>query len=186
MSPQGRCIISMSKHLVHQNLTVTNVALGSLGLRTAIAIQSGWTTPNTTFLMRRARMFLQATELATADDGPVLVGLAHGNATVGEIASALTQINSEGPDDITQGLNQDQSWTVYQDSVRQFHRESSGTADKMVYIESGWMKMGGKSGIPLVKDGGVQVFAYNSGNGVLTTGAVVSGVVQIQGTWLRS
>ncbi len=171
--------------LVHQNLVIANIALGSLGVRSSIALQTGWTSPEASFLMKRYRMILQVTSLAIQDDGPIIIGLANGNATTTEMNTAMNQINTEGPSDPTQMLAQDNVWVIYQNTLETFTMVQDTAGDVYQgFLTTDWKSFGGK-GIPNIEEAGVQVFAYNSGNGTLTTGGVVSGVVQIQGAWLR-
>ncbi len=51
-------------------------------------------------------------------------------------------------------------------------------------IDSGWLKLG-KNGFPALEGSGVQAWVINAGSGTLVTGAIVMGLIMIQGVWLR-
>ncbi len=168
--------------LVNQNLLIDKVALGTLAARTALILTTQFTNPLTSsFLMRRIRYFLQLIGREANDDGPIIIGCANGDATVSEITAAMNERNLNGPSDITSMLDQDLSWTVYQNTLRKI---------KMYALTEGetddeWIAFGGKNGIPAVENSGMVLFAYNSGANALTTGSSVNGIAMLQGVWLR-
>ncbi len=168
---------------VQQTMTVNAAALGTLAGQTALAINTAFNGITATFLMQRIRYFLQLVGRTAADDGPVLVGVAHGDAAATEIATAILEGNTAGPDDITQMLTQDTPWTVYQNTLKPFIYGAELTEGQIV--SSDWVRFGGKNGIPATEGSGFQLFAFNSGSGSLATGQSINGVVQIQGRWLR-
>ncbi len=169
--------------LVNQTLVVSNVALTTLAAQTAVVLNNTWTSPEASFLMKRYRMFLALTGMDVGEQsGPILVLLAHGNATIAEVAAAMTELNAQGPTDLTETLTQDNAWAVYQNTVQQAIRGGDGT---QAQIDSGWVNFGGRKGIPNNEEAGVHVHAYNSGGANLVTGIEVNGIVQIQGVWLR-
>ncbi len=167
--------------LVQQTLKVDAVALGTLASRIALAINAEMTAPESTFLMKRYRYFLQLVGRTLADDGPVLVCINHGNASLAEVAAAIMEINPIGPSDATQMLSQDSPWMVYQNTVRAFVMRGDGTESVM---DSDWHNFGG-NGIPATENGGLAIHAFNAGSGALTTGSSINGIVQIQGVWLN-
>ncbi len=167
--------------LKHQNLLVDAVALGTLGARTAIALNAVMTSATATFLIKRVRFLLQLVGRTLTDDGPVVVFLNKGDASLTELAVAFTDVNTSGPGDTTQVLSSDVPWSVYQDSVRAFVMGGDGTEGIM---HSGWIKMPGK-GLPASEGSGLAVHALNTGSGALTTGSSINGIVQVQGVWLR-
>ncbi len=169
--------------LVNQSLTVDTVALGTLAARTAVIINTQFSAPTNSFLLKRARYFLQLSGRSTADDGPILVGMAHGDATASEIAAAMVERNVNGPDDITSMLDQDTAWVVYQNSVKPFIIRGDQTYGQVEI--SDWFQPGGQKGIPLIEGSGMVLFAFNSGSGALTTGSNVNGLTMVQGVWLR-
>ncbi len=169
--------------LVHQNLVVDNVALSTLAAKTALALNTAWNSPEASFLMKRTRFLLKARGMVADDDGgPVIILLAHGNATVAEVASAMSEINAQGPTDITEALTQDNAWIVYQNPIQMLQKKTAATE---AYTTTEWMNFGGKNGIPNMEEAGVTLHAYNAGNGNLDTGMTIQGLVQIQGVWLR-
>ncbi len=169
--------------LVQQSLNVDKVALSTLGARSAIQLNSQMTSPATSFLMKRIRYFLQLTGRTTADDGPILIGVARGDATIAEIEASMNERNTNGPEDITSMLDQDLAWIVYQNTVVPMIVRGDQTFMQMDSYD--WQKFGGKNGIPALEATGLQIFAYNSGVGALVTGAEINGQAYLQGVWLR-
>ncbi len=90
--------------------------------------------------------------------------------------------NTVGPADVTVALTQDNAWVVYQNTVQPFITRGDGTEAQ---TDGSWVAFGGKNGIPAIENGGWQIFAFNAGQGALTTGSNVSGNIQIQGVWLN-
>ncbi len=168
--------------LVQQSLVVNDVALGTLGSRTAIALNATMGSLTQGFLLKRYRYLLQIAGKTVGDDGPIVVLMNKGDATLAEINSAMIENNTAGMDDTTQVLTQDEAWTVYQNTVNAFVLTGDGTEGTMV---SEWKPFGGKNGIPALEGQGFAVHAFNCGSGALTTGATVNGLVQVQGVWLR-
>jgi len=165
-------------------MTVDTVALGTLAARTAIALNTVFNAITATFLMKRIRYLLKIAGSTLGDDGPILVGVAKGNATIAKIGSAMIENNTAGPDDVTQSLTEDTSFVVYQNTVTSLIGEST-VEDGHPATKSGWVSFGGKRGIPAQEGSGWQLFAFNSGSSALTTGAVINGLSHIQGVWLR-
>lgn len=167
--------------LVSQSLNIDKVALGTLAARSAVILTTQWNNPTHSFLMRRVRYFLSLIVREANDDGPILIGCAHGDADVSEIAAAMVERNVNGPDDITSMLDQDTAWTVYQNTVMPIvlFALTEGQTD------SKWINFGGKNGIPNFEGSGMVIFAFNSGSNALTTGSLVNGIAQIQGVWLN-
>ncbi len=168
--------------LVHNQLELDNLALGALASRAAIILTTQFSNPTNSFLMKRIRYFAQLVGRTAADDGPILIGCAHGDANVTEIAEAMNSRNVNGPDDITNMLDQDQPWTVYQNTVVPMIIQSD---QLMGQAPHDWLNFGGRNGIPAQEGAGMVIFAYNSGLGSLTTGSTVGGIAQIQGVWLN-
>ncbi len=163
-------------------MLVDALALGTLAGRTAIILRT-FAAITATFLMQRFRYFLQYVSREADDDGPILVGIARGDASLAEIAAAMIEANTAGPGDTSQTLTQDETWVVYQNTVRAFLMSGGDATERFVGDE--WQKFGGKNGIPALEGTGFQLFAFNAGSGSLTTGSSISGVVHVQGRWLR-
>ncbi len=173
--------MSHGHSLVNQQLTLDTVALGTLGARTSILLNSQFQTPTASFLAKRIRYFVQMVGRTAADDGPIIIGCANGDATQSEVAAAMNERNMNGPDDVTSMLDQDTAWTVYQSTIAVVVPGAELTEGM---VSSGWKKFG-KNGIPLIEGSGLMLFAYNAGSAALTTGVTLNGIVQIQGVWLR-
>ncbi len=172
----------MANELIQNQLEFDNVALSTLAARSAIILSTQWSNPTSSFLMKRLRYFAQFANRSANDDGPLLIGCAHGDASVTEIEAAMNERNVNGPDDITNVLDQDNAWVVYQNTVVPF-----GVQGDQAYgqAQPGWMSFGGKNGIPCLEGSGMVPFIYNAGVGALTTGTLINGIMHIQGVWLR-
>lgn len=170
--------------LVQQSMNLTSVALGTLAGKTAIILDSSLSSIDTSFLMKRVRYLLQLVGRTADDDGPILVGIANGNATIGEIATAMQEANIAGPEDVTQSLTQDNAWVVYQNTV--IALANLGSVTEAQPRDSSWIGFGGKNGIPALENSGFSLFAFNAGSGGLTTGSSINGMAQVQGVWLRA
>ncbi len=166
-----------------QNLVIDDVDLSTLAARTALAINSQFATISNTFLIKRIKYMLQASPAILAD-GPIAVCVVKGDATTAEINAALTEFNSKGPDDTTQVLTEDEVWTIIQKSVRMMTTKTTSDANTSKLELVADFKLPG-NGIPAVESQGVNVFAVNLGNNALSTGIIVSGIVQLWGVWLR-
>lgn len=163
--------------LVNQNMVVDAQALGTLAGRTTLdlnTVQAALTTP---FLMLRVRYLLQLTSREVTDDGPLLLGIAHGDANTTEITTAILEANSKGPEDFTQSEEEDRAWAVYQNTLTPLMITADGT---QAQPKSDWIKFSRK-GIPALEDSGFKLFIFNAGSGSLTTGSVVNGIVHLQG-----
>ncbi len=169
-------------HLVQNQLEFDNVALLTLAGRTAIIVNQQFNNPLTTFLMKRIRYFAQFTNRSSNDDGPLLIGCANGDAIVTEITAAMNERNVNGPEDITNVLDQDTAWVVYQDTVRPFVVQGEQAYGQ---VAAHWTKFPGRNGTPALEASGMQIFVYNSGVGALSTGMLINGIAHIQGVWLR-
>ncbi len=174
--------MSHGHQLVNQAEGINAVALGTLAGRTALSIGTTLTSITSPFLMKRVRYFIQLVGRTLADDGPILVGVANGNAITSEVSAAMIEANTAGPEDIGQMLTQDESWMVYQNTVRAITLRGDGTEG---VLDSGWIDFGGKNGIPALEDSGFKIFAFNAGSGALTTGSSLNGIAHTQGVWLK-
>ncbi len=166
--------------LVNQMLLVDAVSIATLNARTALLLRSVAALTGS-FLMKRIRYFLHVTSLTANDDGPILAMIGNGDASLAEIAAAMTESNTSGPDDLSQMLTQDESWSVYQNTIVVFKVTGDGVHGQ---TPNDWINFGGKNGIPALEGAGFSVFAFNAGSGQNATGTV-SGIVQLQGVWLR-
>ncbi len=169
-------------HLVQNQLEFDNVPLLTLAARAAIILTTQFNNPTSTFLMKRIRYLAQFSNRSSNDDGPILIGCANGDANVSEIAEAMNERNVNGPEDITNVLDQDKAWVVYQDTVRPFVVRGDQAYGQ---VAPHWTKFPGKNGTPALETSGMVVFAYNAGVGALTTGMLINGIAHIQGVWLR-
>ncbi len=173
----------MDRHgLVQQALIVDTVALATLQPRAALIINTQFSTPLQTFLAKRVRYFLQLEGRTDADDGPLLIGCCHGDASVSEIAAAMVERNVNGEEDITSMLDQDTVWVVYQTTVQDFRHEAVVTRAQ---LKSHWIKFPGRNGTPLIEGSGMTIFVFNAGSAALSTGSTVNGVAYVQGVWMN-
>ncbi len=120
-------------------------------------------------------------EGVTADEGPIGVLMHKGDASGTEVQNGINHKNTAGPDDTTQMANQSDSMITFNDTLRMFRMYDGGTRGQ---LHTGWIKLA-KRGIPMPEGTGWAVSAYNADSSALTTGALVKGIVQYQGVWLR-
>ncbi len=169
---------SPSKGLSIQNLIVNDTALGTLGSRTAALLNSSFTTTLTrTFLIKKVVYNLMISGITTGE-GPFTAGLSRGDASLGEVAAAFDEINTVGPEDLTQQRTQDNVWNVLQMTWQQFEFKSAATLAELHTQLS-------LKGMPAVENQGVALHLFNHDGAALTTGAVVKGTVQLWGVWLN-
>ncbi len=163
--------------LVYQSEVVSNLALSTLTGNTAIFLSQSFNAITATFLMKHADVQLYL-EGITADEGPFMIGICNGNATITEVTTAMNEANTIGPDDVTQQLTQDNAWVVYQKGVRNMIPLSGGTQ----WYLSASFSLG--KGIPWAEGSGWNWFLYNADPSTLTTGGVCKGRIRTQGVWL--
>ncbi len=168
--------------LVQHSLPVNAQALGTLAGRTALELNSVMDSITAPFLMKQFRYIIQVTGHTVSDDGPLVLLLAKGDATITEIASAMNEQNTTGPSDTSQVLTEDLLTVMYNNTVIAFVFSGEGTE---AVIDTGWLPLGGKRGIPALEDTGFSLFVYNCGSGSLATGAVANGQAWVRGVWLR-
>ncbi len=171
--------------LVIQNATI-NANPATLAAQAVLTIDSSFSATTATFLMKRVRFMLQWDTIDNVDDGPLLVGLARGDATAAEIAGALTTANTSGPLDTTQVLLQDRAFVIVQKALRMFRKWGGATAatDNGSAEAAYDFKLPGR-GVSFAEGAGWQSFIFNAGNGALATGSTVGGLCQYWGVWLR-
>ncbi len=158
---------------------VTNIALSTLGSKTALSLGSTMAAITTPLLMKRIRYFLMLHSVTT-DEGPFIVGLASGNASAAEISAAISEANTAGPEDVTQSLSEDNAWVVMWNTVEFLQPADSGGE---YHSKGEWHSLG--KGMPAQEAVGFQAFIANLDGTALTTGAEVQGSIQVQGVWLR-
>ncbi len=166
--------------LVHQSEDVAGVSLSTLAARGAIQIGNDFDGITATFLMLRMRWFLQI-EGITADEGPIGAIVHRGDASGSEVQNGINHQNTAGPDDTTQMAAQSDTMNVFLDTLRMFRLYDGGTRGQLT---TGWIKLA-KKGIPMAESTGWAISAYNADSSALTSGALIKGVVQYQGVWLR-
>ncbi len=173
-------------NLVQQSLVVDAQALGTLAGRTALSLNTTMAAIQQAFLMKRFRYLIQLVGRTTDDDGPLVLCLARGDASLAEVAAAMIEQNTIGREDTTQSLTEDESWVVFQNSVVPFvYVGGNSTGVPAHWAVSPWVSMGGKNGIVATEENGWSLFVFNAGSGALSTGSSLNGICQIQGVWLR-
>ncbi len=162
-----------------QNLTIADVALGTLAARTAFQLSTQFsTTIDRTFLMKKLKYIVMISGL-TAGEGPFTIGLAPGDASLAEIKAAYDDLNSVGPSDLTQERTQDNIWNILQNTWVPLTEGANATiAQALLEVPLG-------KGFPAIENQGVQLVLFSHDGGALTTGSVVKGTVQIWGVWLK-
>ncbi len=158
-----------------------NTALLTLAAKTALNIDSALVSITRTFLLKRVRYWLMV-EALTTNNGPIVVGLNFGNASIQEVTAGMNVTNTVGPADVTQSLTQDEAWKIIRNSVE--YMKLAGGSTTHLQTSGRWHTMPGK-GIPLQADSGVAAFVFNCDTTALDTGAQIKGVIEYQGVWLR-
>ncbi len=171
--------------IVQQTMTVNALALGTLAGQTALIMNNAFNAITGPFLMKRIRYFLQLVGRTPGDDGPLIVGIANGDASVAEIGAAMLEGNTLGTEDITQMLTQDNTWVVYQNTLASFNATRGDMTEGFIDLGDVWKTFGGKRGIPAMENSGFVLFVFNGGSGALATGSSINGVTHLQGVWLR-
>lgn len=169
------------QHLKINNRSFVGTALGTLASLAALSLDSGFGTGLAqSYLLKKVKITFHLDSLPVSE-GPLIVGLAKGDATAAEIAQAMTENNAGGDRDTTQSLTEDNVWTVIQSSlVPGIYVRETDTTHYVQFIDD--ISFG--KGIPLRQGQGVQAFIYNPGS-TLGTGAIISGIYQLYGVWLR-
>lgn len=169
--------------LVRQHVPINGDALGTLGARIALSLNTVMSSITSSFLMLRYKMLVQLTGRTVPDNGPLVIVLARGDATLAEIQSAFQEQNTAGPEDLTQTLSQDNIKAIYEQTVQPFVLKGDGTEGQIL---TPWIRLGrGGKGIPALETVGFSAFVFNTGSGALTTGSSVDGSIWVEGKWLR-
>ncbi len=167
--------------LVIQTEGVANLALGTLAAKTALTLGVAFNGITATFLAKMLRIILSITGLTAQDEGPFAVVIGNGDLTATEATNALAEGNTAGPGDTTQVLTQDTAFAIVQKSLRTFV-PAGGPSPTSQYLDA-TIALG--KGIPFKEGTGWQYFIYNLDGSALQTGAVVNGITQTWGVWLR-
>ncbi len=150
----------------------TGTALVTLATRTAIIIDSDHSTNLVgTALITKVNAHVYVRDLTTGE-GPILIGMARGDATVAEIATALNQqhVQPKNPGD--------------QSAMQNVFFESVVACFNQFPVINYEFKLGGGKGIPMQEGIGWQWFAYNLDSSSLTTGAAAGVQATLYGAWL--
>ncbi len=166
------------QELIIQNSQIST-ALSTLASKSAIGLASGQTLITATFLAKKIKYFL-VLEGITASEGPFAVCAAHGDASGAEAGSAIAEANTAGPDDLTQVRSQDNVWNIVQNSLKMMNPQRAAGEDAWLEAEISLGK-----GIPFVEGAGWEFFLINLDASALTTGAIIKGLIQVWGVWLR-
>ncbi len=167
-------------HLTVQNIPVNDLSLATLASRTAKLLSSSFsTTIKNTFLVKKIKYFLHASALTQGEQDNLLVMIAKGDASTAEVAAALTEINTVGPEDTTQARTADNAWNIWQNTVRAMESRGSATEAQLVAEIS----LG--KGMPAISEQGVAVYLFNNDAVGLAGTPLVNGLVQLWGVWLR-
>ncbi len=153
--------------------TTRGVALGTILTATALSVESGHGTGLLhSFLMKKvmANVGIRAGTIGEL----IIVGLARGDASVGEIKAAMEAVQLER-DIVTQASNR----VVLYETLRILNLDPS---QQPMHYE---VSLGGGKGIPFEDGDGWQWFVYNVGSATLTTGALISMDATYYGVWLN-
>ncbi len=159
-----------------------NTALVTLAAKAAITVDQTHAALTAAFLIKRVRYFVEV-EGVTAGEGPLILGIAPGDTNDAEIATAMTTINTVGPEDTTQSLAQNAAWSILRQGTELLQSRSESV--NRVGSSGHWHKMPGR-GIPVPEGKGFRLFVFNADIAALTTGSLAKGIYEVQGVWLGS
>ncbi len=150
-------------------------SLGALTTLTALVIETGHATGLLrAFLMKKVKARI-TTVGRTIGDEALLVGMARGGASITEIKAALEDVQLQ-EDLAIQGAKRE----VIHETLALMTRSGDGTTEEAEFMVS----LGGGKGIPFGEGVGWQWFAYNLGDGSLTTGSKMHMHATYWGIWL--
>lgn len=167
------------------NLEIDDVSLASLGAKTAIILSAVLGGIQNSFLVKKIKYMLRFSG-ANNEDELVAVMVAPSNASLPELAAALTTGNTIGPNDRTLSLADDNIWNVWQKTVRVFkHAGLVGvTAATDIHELLETVSLG--KGMVAREDEGISIVAMNIANNAMAASSqIVTGIVQLWGVWLR-
>ncbi len=151
------------------------LALATLDTVTALSIESTHGTAMlNAYLMKHVRAALSL-ETPDVDDGPFLVGMARGGASITEIKAAIENAdldrNRQGQANIR---------VVLFETVRMFGSTESSATGPFIEMD---VSLGGGKGIPFDEGEGWQWFIYNMGS-QLVAGSFINLFASYAGAWL--
>lgn len=156
---------------------ITESGLGTLASQTALIVETSHATGMLeSFLMKKVKATVTLKSM-TDNEGPIIVGMARGDASITQIKAALENIQLE-----RDGLKQAENRLVCQETLTTLMMDSSGgLAVKEIEIS-----LGGGKGIPFGIGDGWQWFVYNADvvGGGLTSGGYVNVNATYYGVWL--
>ncbi len=153
---------------------------GALATDTSVILSTayGGTTLTRTFLWKQ--LSVQFGWEGGNDGDHVILGFSRGDVTVAELTAALATAIPD-PTDASNWDDFVNTGFIYWQTL---HMLSTESTDSNAHVWNETIKIGGSKGIPLKKDEGVQLFAFNPSNNALNSGTVLLGTFQLKGIWL--
>lgn len=175
---------TVHKGIQFQPLRMNNDAIGALGADTALQLNSAITTGLTqSFLVKQVDLRYNVISMNAGDN--VIIGLAVGTADVTMLASAIRDVtlDPDAPGERAEPATSNLIWweTLRSHSVSDTLGAGAGNTSPI----NETISIGGGRGLPMKKDHGIQVFAYNPGSGAITLGSAVAGLIVLKGVWLN-
>lgn len=169
--------------IVHQSEDVA-VTLGTLATKTALLLATTQASITATFLMLRVtyNLLLDSVE---ETEGPFIVGLCRGDATVAEIKLAMDYANSSGPLDTTQMVAGSDTTVIRWDSLIYGRQIANEIGTATVNWEFRGTRKLGRKGVPWAEGSGWKSFVFNDDSSNMTTGSAMGGSIHSEGVWLR-
>ncbi len=164
---------------------VVGIALSTLNTQVALKVMSGYEgdAMQQKTLLKSVRL-RGAVSGMTSGEGPVVIGLAYGETSVGSIKIALETVFAPETGASTTQIQQANSRRVLWESITIYQREFQGSFNLDTF-DSGRRSLGGGKGLPFMENVGWQVFVYNLSGGNLTTGATISILMEAWGVSLE-
>ncbi len=144
----------------------TAVALGTLDSQVALKIGATYEGFSQKTLLKRTRIRAAVTGQVSGE-GPLLIGMAYGELTVGTIKAALENAYTPEVGGTTAPAQQAIKRGILWESLGLIMREVGGSFNLDIY-DSGDRALGGGKGLPFMENVGWQLFVYNLSGADLT------------------
>ncbi len=171
------------------NMLVNSTALANLAARTSVELNNTYEGHPQAFLMKQIRYILKIQE--QVDDDQVIFFVTHGNLTIAEIEESFESTIADPTDASEAGEATAKHARIVWDSIISDHAmrgEAIGAAEaelRTTQLDSGWIGVGGKKGMPFREDHGFSIFGYNLDSAsALGANYKVEGLILVRGVYL--
>ncbi len=159
-----------------------NTALQSLAAKDAAALGTNLATVEENFLVKRTRYIL-GLSLAEVFTN-LLLYINAPSATSAETEAAIEATGTD-PDDFSAMADFMARMGVIWSTIAHWATPYEDATNVQLNIDTGWLKVGGKKGIPYGEGIGPELHCYNMDDSALPADVVVNGLFVIEGVWLK-